>query len=398
MQVFWTDDWREDVMNSFPSRRGLACWSAACFVLLLGATPAVRAADEPAPDAAPQIQTVQPAQGAPGAEVNLTIEGANFSRGVYVSFSNPALRPVSTRRASADQLEVRVQIGAKALPGPVTLYVSNPASAAAQTTFMVMGDGGTAGATRSAGTSVQAYAASATAPVAAEPAPADTPEVSSVEPSSVGRGSTIALKVKGKHFVEGVKVAFSNPAILVTRTDFKKATELTAYLQVAPDAEAGKTSLFVVNPDDSEVETQFEITTAPPTVSADAQPPASSPATTQTSTTTRDKSAAGANGSAKQSFDVYNLGEAVSIFQSRGKAKGTLSVSGRSLQYEENGQAVFSAAAKEVKEIALTNIAGFSFGAFHVILNSGKMYNFMPASMRANDSQSIVDSLLKGLR
>lgn len=50
------------------------------------------------------------------------------------------------------------------------------------------------------------------------------------------------------------------------------------------------------------------------------------------------------------------------------------------------------------REIALTSISGFSFGAFHVILNSGKMYNFMPASLRANDSQSIVDSLLKALR
>lgn len=334
-------------MSDFMRRPGRPWWRVACFVLLLSVSTALQATDEPAPDATPQIQTVQPAQGAPGAEINLTIEGENFSRGVYVSFSNPAVHPVSTRRDSAKKLEVRVQIGAKAPPGPVTLYVSNPASAAVEMTFTVTGESGAPSVVQPAASTEQAVTAPASPPVAAEPVPADTPEVSSIEPSSVGGGSTIALKVKGKHFVEGAKVAFSNPGIVVTRTDFNKATELTAHLQVAPDAATGQTSLFVVNPDDSEAEAQFEITTAPPTTTADAQT-APAPNTTQTSTASKDKSAAGANGSAKQSFDVYNLGEAVSIFQSHGKAKGTLSVAGRSLKYEENGQEVFSAAAKDV--------------------------------------------------
>ncbi len=381
-----------------PNRCTVAAWCcAACLALLPGVTEAIRATEEPPPDATPQIQSIQPAQGAPGAEVNLTIEGANFSRGVYVSFSNPAVHPASIHRANPQKLQVRVQIGPKAPAGPVTLYVSNPASAAAETTFSIVSEGGTPTPDQSAAPTPQSYTASAGGPAATEPVPADTPEVTSIQPPSVGRGSTVAIKVKGKHFVDGVKVAFSNPGILVTRTDCNKATELTAYIQVASDAATGQTSLFVVNPDDSEAETQFEITTAQPTITASTETPASSSTTTQTPTTAKDKSA-GASGSAKESFDVYNLGQAVSIFQSGGKVKGTLIAASRNLRYEENGQQVFSAAAKDVKEIALTSIAGFSFGAFHVILNSGKTYNFMPGSLRANDSQSIVDSLLKALR
>ncbi len=370
-------------------------WSAALLVLLLNAAPALRAGDEPPPDATPQIQTVQPAQGAPGAEINLTVQGENFSRGVYVSFSNPALHAVSMHRSNAQKLEVRVQIGAKAAPGPVTLFVSNPASAAAETTFTVT-ERSAAGAAPPAASAATAAAT----PAAAESAspPADVPEVTSVEPPRVGRGSTVAIKVKGKRFVQGAKVAFSNPGIVVTRTDFNKATELTAYLQVAPDAPTGQTSLFVVNPDNSEVEARFEITSDAPTTTASAESPPSSPTTTQSSTTAQKKSTGGASENTTQSFDVYNLGEAVSILQGAGKARGTLSVAGRQLKYEEDGKEVFSAAAKDVKEIALTAISGFSFGAFHVILNSGKMYNFMPASLRANDSQTIVSSLLKALR
>lgn len=371
-------------------------WRAGLLALLLCVAPALRAADDPPPDATPQIQNLQPAQGAPGAELKLTIQGENFSRGVYVSFSNPAMHTVSTHRSDAKKIEVRVQIGAKATPGPVTLYVSNPASAAAETTFTVTGE---TSATAGVAPAVTAAASPAPAPAAPESAspPGDAPVVNSIEPSHVGRGSTVAIKVKGKGFVQGARVAFSNPGIIVTRTDFNKTTELTAYLQVAADAPTGQTSLFVVNPDNSEVEAQFEITSDAPTTTAGAESPPSSTTTTQSSTTSQKKSAGDANKSATQSFEVYNLGQAVSIFQG-GKAQGTLSVAGRTLKYEEEGKEVFSAAAKDVKEIALTSIAGFSIGAFHVILNTGKMYNFMPASLRANDSQTIVNSLLKALQ
>jgi hypothetical protein len=376
-------------------------WRVWCLAGLLGLAPVVAAAmqeaGEPPPDATPLIQRIQPTQGAPGAEINLTIEGANFSGGVYVSFSSPSVHAVSTNRPNPKQLQVRVQIGAKAAPGPVTLYVSNPASAAAETTFTVVAGGAAAETVQPAAPAPPATtvptAPAAPAAVETPAAPTITPQVTSIQPSSVGRGSTVAIKVKGKNFVQGAKVAFSNPGILVTRTDFDKATELTAYLQVAADAATGQTSLFVVNPDDSEVETQFEITTAAPTT----QTPPSPPATTQPSTTTTAKSTAATSGSTA-SFDVYNLGEVVSIFQTKGKTKGTLSVANRTLKYEEGGKEVFSAAATDVKEIGLTSIAGFSFGAFHVMLNSGKTYNFMPSSLRGSDSQSIVDALRKALR
>ncbi len=54
-------------------------------------TGGVQEAGEPSPEAAPLIQRIQPAQGARGVEIDVTINGENFSRGVYVSFVNPAV-------------------------------------------------------------------------------------------------------------------------------------------------------------------------------------------------------------------------------------------------------------------------------------------------------------------
>jgi hypothetical protein len=60
-----------------------------------------QAETEVSPEATPEISQVKPDQAAAGEEVTLTIAGRNFSRGAYVSFTNPALHVVSTRRVSS---------------------------------------------------------------------------------------------------------------------------------------------------------------------------------------------------------------------------------------------------------------------------------------------------------
>ncbi len=72
---------------------------------------ALAAQGDVSPEATPTIKSVKPAEGRAGDELALAIEGSNFSRGVYVSFSSPAVHAVSTRRVSASQLEARVEIG-----------------------------------------------------------------------------------------------------------------------------------------------------------------------------------------------------------------------------------------------------------------------------------------------
>ncbi len=360
-------------------RSGTGCERVALFLVLLSglagavcaqplAATAVQNRGDVSPDATPVILQIQPNGAMPGAQVTVVIEGRDFSRGAYVSFSNPAVHVVSTRRVSAVRLEARLAIAPKAQPGRVNLYVSNPAGAVAETTFTI-------GA---------ATASSAEPPASAagpQPSTAGTPEVSAVEPPRLARGSAVSLKVKGKNFMQGAKVCFSNPAILVLESKTTKSTELTARLQVPADAPTGATSLFVVNPDEGEVEVPFEVTDG---ATQTAQKPASTPA-------------AGAAGSAAPRFEVLNLGEAAAILQDPGKAKGTLSLVAGKLQYEEGGTRMFSAAPREIKEIAPNIILGINTGTFHVILDSGKTYNFVAASLRAADSQSIVDSLRRAL-
>jgi IPT/TIG domain-containing protein len=360
-------------------RSGTGCERAALFLVLLSglagavcaqplAATAIQNRGDVSPDATPVIVQIQPSGAMPGVQVTVEIEGRDFSRGAYVSFSNPAVRVVSTRRVNATRLEAKLAIAPKAQPGSVNLYVSNPAGAVAEAAFTI------GAATASPGQ----LPASAAGP---QPSTAGTPEVTAVEPPRVARGSAVSLKVKGKNFVPGAKVCFSNPAILVVESKTSKSTELTARLQIPADAPTGATSLFVVNPDEREVEVPFEVTDG---ATQTAQKPVSTPA-------------AGGAGSAALHFEVLNLGEAAAILQDPGKAKGTLSLLAGRLQYEEGGTRVFSAARREIKEIALNVILGINTGTFHVILDSGKTYNFMAASLRAADSQSIVDSLRRAL-
>jgi len=205
-----------------------------------------------------------------------------------------------------------------------------------------------------------------------------TPEVTSVDPPRAVPKSEANLKIRGKNFAQGAKVSFSNPGIRVLETTASTTTELMVRIQIDADAPTGKTSLFVVNPDDSEVEAPFEVAGG----------------------TTKAASVSGPAGSAGERFEVYNLGDVASILQTRNRIKGTLIVAGQKLTYEEAGKEVFSISLADIKEVGANIIPGLNFntGTFHINLTSGKTYNFVAGSLRPADSQSIVDSLRKALR
>lgn len=309
-----------------------------------------------AADAAPKISGIQPAETQPGSRVTVTIAGENFLPGAYVSFSDPAIHVLATRRTSDKQLEVDIAVGKMAKHQSVTLYVSNPSGTSAQTSFTI---------------------ASATAPPAQKTPPSspNAPVVTKVDPAQAAPGSKQSVKVTGKNFKDGAKVAFSNPGIRVLGTDFKKSTQLIAQIEVAPNAPAGKTGLFVINPDESEVETSFEVGGGSSSKSGTAKASAQA-----------------------QHFSVYNLGDAMTIFRNAGQAKGQLTVEGGQLQYEQDGKVVFTAKASDVQEIAPNVFFGLNTGTFHIILNSGKTYNFVSSSLTPADTNSIIQSLHNALK
>jgi hypothetical protein len=101
--------------------------------------------------------------------------------------------------------------------------------------------------------------------------------------------------------------------------------------------------------------------------------------------------------SAEQRFEVYNLGEGMNILQSADKPRGTLNVGGGKLRYQEAGKSVFAVGRGEITEIDANTVLGYDTGTFHVILKSGKTYNFAPASLSVADGQKMLESIKHAL-
>jgi hypothetical protein len=215
------------------------------------------------------------------------------------------------------------------------------------------------------------------------PSEAGAPEVTAVEPPCASPGSEVTLKVSGKNFAQGATVAFSNPSIRVHETKVSHETELSVAIKVADDAPTGPTGLFVVNPDDTETEFPFEV------AKENSVPIARTPETPAATETAAAKSL---------SFEVLNLGEGIDIFQNVNKPRGRITLAGGKVKYEETGSEVFSAAPEEIKEIDVNTVLGVNTGTFHLTLNSGKTFNFVPASLRPAETETIVEALRRPLK
>src|SRR5208337_1832730 len=253
---------------------------------------------------------------------------------------------------SATQLEAQVSVSASAQPCTVSLLVSNPASRAAETAFkIVAGQATTAPATPPESVEPSKPAAPATPPepsgpgapatpaapgeppAPAAPAAPSGPEVTTIEPPRVGPGFDMDLKITGKNFVQGAKVSFANPGVRVMGITSPSSTELTVHIKVARDAAPGVASLYVINPDDSEVEASFEVTgkgAAPPSTLPS---PGTSPTPGSTDT---------------QRYDAFHLGNPAEIFQVHGKIKGSLVVSSGTIKYEEDGKTLINISLTEI--------------------------------------------------
>lgn len=370
----------------FPISRIWWARQLAVFVLILCATTFASALAAPqadadiSPAATPEIQQVNPNQGAPGAHLTVTIQGRNFSQGAYVSSPGTSLRVESSKRVSATQLEAELSINGTAQPGTVSLLVSNPASRTTAAPFTIA--------------SGQAPAAPAAPPAPPAPvaeirpsAPATpevtTPEVTAVDPPRAAVGSDTTVKITGKNFVQGTKVSFANTGIRVLDTTASSSTELAVHIKVAPDAAPGATNLYVINPNEREVEARFEVAGKAPAAPTTPVAPAA-PAKTSSAATQR--------------YEAYHLGNPAEIVQTRGKLKGALVLSSGKLRYEEGSKILFDVALSDIKEIEIVTFGGANLGAFHIILKSGKTYIFTPGSLHSSsDSQKIVDSLRKAL-
>jgi len=208
-----------------------------------------------------------------------------------------------------------------------------------------------------------------------------TPEVTAVDPSSAAQGSTLMLKVTGRNFGKGAKVSFANPDIKVMETNDLGPTELTARIQVAPKAATGTTSLYVTNPNYRQAELPFEVTGTTTT----------KPATTPAATTP-----GGPPPLSELRFEVTHI-QGKKILTPT-KLKGILTYSKGKLRFEEGGQEIFNLTRAEIKEVEMNMLLGVSTNSFHIILTSGKKYDFWAASLKPAETKFIADSLKRALQ
>jgi hypothetical protein len=386
-------------MNWLPSRLAIGALFI-CVTASLSAQATPQADSDVPPDAAPQVQQVDPNQAMPGAHVTVVIQGSNFSGGAYVSSLSAAVRVESSKRVSATQVEAQLSVSASAQPGTVSLWVSNPASRAVEAVFKIVA-GQAAPAPVSppenaeppkptaseAPPAPSAPAVPAAPPRSAQeveppfpatpaaPAVLPGPEVTTVEPSRVGPGMDVDLKITGMNFVQGTKVSFANPGIRVLRITSPSSTELVVHIKATFDATPGLASLFVYNPDDNEVEAPFEVTAKVATHRS--TPPAPVPPPPPDSPGT-------------QRFAAFHLGNPTEIFQVHGKVKGSLVASSGTIRYFEDGQTLINISVSDIKEIKVSSVAT---ATFHITTASGKTFHFAPGSLRPSDARNIVDSL-----
>jgi hypothetical protein len=240
------------------------------------------------------------------------------------------------------------------------------------------------------------------------------------------------INIEGKNFSSGVRVSFAEPRIRVLSVDLTNANQLAIQAEVPVDIPSGPAHFFVVNPDESEAEASITIEANTLAVTSPAGPKVSSG-----NTTPREKSSAqtiqsggaatvdeespidaGASSvpsarasnpatgtssskavatSQARSFEVYNLGELGGILK-RTTDKGTLALSKGKLVYTEGSKEVFSTKTSDIQEVGPNAVLGVNTGTFHVLLKSGKSYNFVAGSLKASDSLSIVDALRGSLK
>ena len=229
----------------------------------------------------------------------------------------------------------------------------------------------------------QGKPATAATPAAAfaphAPAAPAGPEVKTITPTRVGQGFDVDLRIVGSGFAQGAKVSCANSGVRTLGITSFSSTELIVHIKVAADAPTGKTSLFVINPDDDEAEVPFEV--AKKGAFAPSAPPSpGSPATADLSYTQR--------------FAAFHLGNPTEIFHVHGKVKGSLILSSDTVKYEEDKKTLVNISLSEIKEIKTSS---FATSTFHITLNSGKTFHFAPGSLRPSDARNIVDSLRKAL-
>jgi hypothetical protein len=173
------------------------------------------------------LRAVEPSEGNPGQELELTLWGGGFGDAQEVRLAIGDIEILDARIESDEAIMVHVFIPEDAPPGPrpievVAVFGSNEEfEAVLDEGFFVL-----------------------------ERRSQPSPVVDGVEPQQVLRGSQVELSVLGSDFLPDPWVEIGGAGVLVHEVEFISSEQLLAFIEVEEEAPSGWREVVVINPDD----------------------------------------------------------------------------------------------------------------------------------------------------
>jgi hypothetical protein len=173
------------------------------------------------------LRAVEPPEGRPGEELQLTVWGRGFGGAQEVGLNLADLEVLNVWIESDEAIMADVFVPEDAPPGPRPVQV-----------IAAFGPGEEYVAELEAGFFV----------LEGEPPP--SPFVDRVEPQQVGQGSQVELGVFGRGFAPESWVEIEGEGVYVDEVEFISPEHLLAFLEVEEEAPPGWRTVVVINPDD----------------------------------------------------------------------------------------------------------------------------------------------------
>ena len=173
------------------------------------------------------LRAVEPREGRPGQELELTLLGGGFEDAAGVRVIIGEIEVWDAWIESNEEIIAHVFIPEDVLPGPRSVEVvavfglDEEVPAGLDGGFFVL-----------------------------EPEPTLLPFVDDVEPQQVRRDSEVELNIFGGNFLPGARVEIGGEGVLVHGVEFINADHLQAFGEVEDDAPLGWREVIVINPDE----------------------------------------------------------------------------------------------------------------------------------------------------
>ena len=183
----------------------------------------------------PTLTSINPASGAQGTSVPVTLTGTNFIAGASVNPGNAAISVGSVNVVSSTQITTTFNIAPGATLGAGNVTVSTTAGTTAAIVHFTVNAG--------------------------------VPTLTSISPNSGAPGTSVPVTLTGTNFIAGAMVNPGTFAVVVNKVNVVSSTQITATFVIAPNA-SGSGKFTVSTPAGTSNAVSFSATALPPTLTS----------------------------------------------------------------------------------------------------------------------------------